>query len=119
MELKHEDCAKVGIESVHEHLAAGTTAEELFAAVRRLNANPAVDAFLVQVPLPGDIDEFATLLAVDPEKDVDGLHPVNLGRLVMGVDGTAALHAGRDRRAPPVTTTFPSRVATSWSSVAG
>ncbi|MGA9078355.1 MAG: tetrahydrofolate dehydrogenase/cyclohydrolase catalytic domain-containing protein [Acidimicrobiales bacterium] len=87
VELKHEDCAKVGIESVHEHLAAGTTAEELFAAVRRLNANPAVDAFLVQVPLPGDIDEFATLLAVDPEKDVDGLHPVNLGRLVMGVDG--------------------------------
>ncbi len=87
VELKHEDCAKVGIESVHEHLAAGTTAEELFAAVRRFNANPAVDAFLVQVPLPGDLDEFATLLAVDPDKDVDGLHPVNLGRLVMGVEG--------------------------------
>ncbi len=87
VELKHEDCAKVGIESVHEHLAAGTTAEELFAAVRRFNANPAVDAFLVQVPLPGDLDVFATLLAVDPEKDVDGLHPVNLGRLVMGVEG--------------------------------
>jgi len=87
VELKHEDCAKVGIESVHEHLAAGTTAEQLFAAVRRFNANPAVDAFLVQVPLPGDLDEFATLLAVDPDKDVDGLHPVNLGRLVMGVEG--------------------------------
>ena len=87
VELKHEDCAKVGIESVHEHLAAGTTAEELFAAVRSFNANPAVDAFLVQVPLPGDVDEFATLLAVDPDKDVDGLHPVNLGRLVMGVEG--------------------------------
>jgi len=87
VELKHEDCAKVGIESVHEHLAAGTTAEELFAAVRSFNANPAVDAFLVQVPLPGDLDEFATLLAVDPDKDVDGLHPVNLGRLVMGVEG--------------------------------
>jgi len=87
VELKHEDCAKVGIESVHEHLAAGTTAEELFAAVRRFNANPAVDAFLVQVPLPGDVDEFAPLLAVDPDKDVDGLHPVNLGRLVMGVEG--------------------------------
>ena len=87
VELKHEDCAKVGIESVHEHLAAGTTAEQLFAAVRRFNANPAVDAFLVQVPLPGDVDEFATLLAVDPDKDVDGLHPVNLGRLVMGVEG--------------------------------
>jgi methylenetetrahydrofolate dehydrogenase (NADP+)/methenyltetrahydrofolate cyclohydrolase len=85
--LKHEDCAKVGIESVQEHLGAETTAEELLAAVRRFNANPAVDAFLVQVPLPGGLDEFATLLAVDPDKDVDGLHPVNLGRLVMGVEG--------------------------------
>jgi methylenetetrahydrofolate dehydrogenase (NADP+)/methenyltetrahydrofolate cyclohydrolase len=85
--LKHEDCAKVGIESVHEHLGPATSAEELLAAVRRFNANPAVDAFLVQVPLPGGLDEFATLLAVDPDKDVDGLHPVNLGRLVMGVEG--------------------------------
>ncbi|MFZ0059357.1 MAG: tetrahydrofolate dehydrogenase/cyclohydrolase catalytic domain-containing protein [Acidimicrobiales bacterium] len=85
--LKHEDCAKVGIESVHEHLGSGTSAAELFAAVQRFNDNPAVDAFLVQVPLPGHLDEFATLLAVDPDKDVDGLHPVNLGRLVMGVEG--------------------------------
>lgn len=85
--LKHEDCAKVGIESVHEHLGSETSAEELLAAVRRFNANPAVDAFLVQVPLPPGLDEFATLLSVDPDKDVDGLHPVNLGRLVMGVEG--------------------------------
>jgi methylenetetrahydrofolate dehydrogenase (NADP+)/methenyltetrahydrofolate cyclohydrolase len=85
--LKHEDCAKVGIESIHEHLGSATSAEELLAAVRRFNANPAVDAFLVQVPLPEALDEFATLLSVDPDKDVDGLHPVNLGRLVMGVEG--------------------------------
>jgi methylenetetrahydrofolate dehydrogenase (NADP+)/methenyltetrahydrofolate cyclohydrolase len=85
--LKHEDCAKVGIESIHEHLGSATSAEELLAAVRRFNANPAVDAFLVQVPLPPGLDEFATLLSVDPDKDVDGLHPVNLGRLVMGVEG--------------------------------
>jgi methylenetetrahydrofolate dehydrogenase (NADP+)/methenyltetrahydrofolate cyclohydrolase len=85
--LKHEDCAKVGIESVHEHLGSETSAEELLAAVRRFNANPAVDAFLVQVPLPEALDEFAMLLSVDPDKDVDGLHPVNLGRLVMGVEG--------------------------------
>ncbi|MGD0742154.1 MAG: tetrahydrofolate dehydrogenase/cyclohydrolase catalytic domain-containing protein [Acidimicrobiales bacterium] len=85
--LKHEDCAKVGIESVHEHLGSDVSADDLLAAVRRFNANPAVDAFLVQVPLPKGLDKFATLLAVDPDKDVDGLHPVNLGRLVMGVPG--------------------------------
>ena len=85
--LKHEDCAKVGIESFQEHLGADTSADELVAVVERFNANPAIDAFLVQVPLPAPLDEFATLLAVDPDKDVDGLHPVNLGRLVMGVEG--------------------------------
>jgi methylenetetrahydrofolate dehydrogenase (NADP+)/methenyltetrahydrofolate cyclohydrolase len=85
--LKHEDCAKVGIESVHEHLGSDVSADDLLAAVRRFNANPAVDAFHVQVPLPKGLDKFATLLAVDPDKDVDGLHPVNLGRLVMGVPG--------------------------------
>jgi methylenetetrahydrofolate dehydrogenase (NADP+)/methenyltetrahydrofolate cyclohydrolase len=85
--LKHEDCAKVGIESFQEHLGSDTSAAELAAAVGRFNANPAVDAFLVQVPLPRHLDEFAALMAVDPDKDVDGLHPVNLGRLVMGVEG--------------------------------
>jgi len=85
--LKHEDCAKVGIESFQEHLGADASPAELFSAIGRFNADPAVDAFLVQVPLPAQLDEFATLLAVDPDKDVDGLHPVNLGRLVMGVDG--------------------------------
>ncbi|MDA8265770.1 MAG: bifunctional 5,10-methylenetetrahydrofolate dehydrogenase/5,10-methenyltetrahydrofolate cyclohydrolase [Actinomycetota bacterium] len=84
---KHEDCAEIGIASAHEHLPAGATQEEVLAAIARLNADPAVDAFLVQLPLPDGLDEEEALLAVDPEKDVDGLHPVNLGRLVMGTPG--------------------------------
>ena len=55
--------------------------------MRRFNDDPAIDAFLVQVPLPSHLDDFAALVAIDPQKDVDGLHPVNLGRLVIGVDG--------------------------------
>ncbi|HTZ10650.1 MAG TPA: tetrahydrofolate dehydrogenase/cyclohydrolase catalytic domain-containing protein [Acidimicrobiales bacterium] len=83
--LKHEDCAKVGIASVHAELPATTTQEELVAVIDRFNADPAVHAYLVQLPLPAGLDEEAALLAVDPRKDVDGLHPVNLGRLVMGI----------------------------------
>lgn len=85
--MKHEDCAQVGIESVHEHLGAGATQEEVEAAVARFNADPRVHAYLVQLPLPAGLDEGRVLMAVDPEKDVDGLHPVNLGRLVMGAPG--------------------------------
>jgi methylenetetrahydrofolate dehydrogenase (NADP+)/methenyltetrahydrofolate cyclohydrolase len=85
--MKHEDCAEVGVRSVHEHLAASVSLAELGAVVRRFNEDPAVDAYLVQLPLPAHLDEEAVLLAVDPDKDVDGLHPVNLGRLVMGAAG--------------------------------
>ena len=85
--MKHADCAEVGISSVHEHLPATASQAEVEAAVRRFNSDPAVDAYLVQLPLPAGLDEGRVLLAVDPEKDVDGLHPVNLGRLVMGVPG--------------------------------
>ena len=85
--MKHADCAEVGITSAHEHLPADVSQEELDAAVARFNADPAVHAYLVQLPLPGGLDEERTLLAVDPDKDVDGLHPVNLGRLVMGANG--------------------------------
>ena len=84
---KHEDCAEIGIASAHEHLPAGATQQDVLAAIARLNADPDVDAFLVQLPLPAGLDEEEALLAVDPEKDVDGLHPVNLGRLVMGTPG--------------------------------
>jgi methylenetetrahydrofolate dehydrogenase (NADP+)/methenyltetrahydrofolate cyclohydrolase len=85
--MKHADCDEVGIVSVHEHLRADVAQDELEAVIARFNADPAVHAYLVQVPLPGGLDEEAALLAVDPRKDVDGLHPENLGRLVMGAPG--------------------------------
>ncbi len=85
--LKHEDCASVGILSVHEHLPAESSQEQLEHVIAGFNADSAIDAFLVQLPLPAHLDEERVLLAVDPAKDVDGLHPVNLGRLVMGRPG--------------------------------
>ncbi len=85
--MKHADCAEVGITSVHEHLPADVSQEDLEAVVARFNADPAVHAYLVQLPLPAGLDEERVLLAVDPTKDVDGLHPVNLGKLVMGAPG--------------------------------
>ena len=85
--MKHEDCAEVGITWFHEHLPSTATQAEVEAAVARFNADPAVHAYLVQLPLPPGLDEERVLLAVDPRKDVDGLHPVNLGKLVMGVPG--------------------------------
>ncbi len=85
--MKHEDCAEVGIHSAHEHLPADVSQAELEAVIARFNADPKVNAYLVQLPLPAGLDEERALMAVDPDKDVDGLHPVNLGRLVMGVAG--------------------------------
>ncbi|MDA8365997.1 MAG: bifunctional 5,10-methylenetetrahydrofolate dehydrogenase/5,10-methenyltetrahydrofolate cyclohydrolase [Actinomycetota bacterium] len=85
--MKHADCAEVGITSVHEHLPADVSQEDLEAVVARFNADPGVHAYLVQLPLPAGLDEERVLLAVDPTKDVDGLHPVNLGKLVMGAPG--------------------------------
>ena len=85
--LKHEDCAAVGMYSVGEHLPATATQEEVMDVIARFNADPRVSAFLVQLPLPAGLDEERALLAVDPDKDVDGLHPVNLGRLVLGTPG--------------------------------
>ena len=87
VEMKREDCAKVGIESVHEHLPADVSAAELASVIARFNADERVDAYIVQLPLPKGLDEEAALRAIDPDKDADGLHPVNLGRLVMGGKG--------------------------------
>ena len=84
---KHRDCAQVGIASIQVELPASTSAEDLFAKIAELNADPACTGYLIQLPLPGSLDEFAALLAVDPDKDADGLHPVNLGRLVLGAPG--------------------------------
>jgi methylenetetrahydrofolate dehydrogenase (NADP+) / methenyltetrahydrofolate cyclohydrolase len=83
--LKREDSAEIGINSVHTELPVTTTQDELIGVIQRYNEDPAVDAYLVQVPLPPHLDEESALLAVDPTKDADGLHPVNLGKLVMGV----------------------------------
>jgi methylenetetrahydrofolate dehydrogenase (NADP+)/methenyltetrahydrofolate cyclohydrolase len=85
--LKHEDCAALGIYSVGEHLPATATQAEVMEAVARFNGDPKVSAYLVQLPLPAGLDEEQVLLAVDPAKDADGLHPVNLGRLVLGTPG--------------------------------
>ena len=84
---KIRDCEEVGIASIHEHLPADTQQTELEAVIQRFNSDPNVHAYIVQLPLPPQLDEEAALLAIDPDKDADGLHPVNLGRLVMGVDG--------------------------------
>jgi methylenetetrahydrofolate dehydrogenase (NADP+)/methenyltetrahydrofolate cyclohydrolase len=81
---KHKDCAEVGIESIREDLPGTATQEEILAAVRRLNDNPACTGYIVQLPLPRGVDENAVLGAIDPTKDADGLHPTNLGWLVLG-----------------------------------
>ncbi len=85
--MKHADSAEVGIASFHEHLPATATQADIEVVIARFNADPAVHAYLVQLPLPEGLDEQRALMAVDPDKDVDGLHPVNLGRLVMGRPG--------------------------------
>jgi methylenetetrahydrofolate dehydrogenase (NADP+)/methenyltetrahydrofolate cyclohydrolase len=85
--MKHRDCEELGLASFHEHLPADAPADEVEAVVARFNQDPAVHAFLLQYPFPAGLDYEAILLGVDPAKDVDGLHPVNLGHLVMGVDG--------------------------------
>lgn len=81
---KHRDCAEVGIESVRVDLPSDTTQDELDAEIRRLNADPTVTGYIVQLPLPRHLDANRVLTAMDPDKDADGLHPTNLGRLVLG-----------------------------------
>ncbi|MDR4533721.1 bifunctional methylenetetrahydrofolate dehydrogenase/methenyltetrahydrofolate cyclohydrolase [Glutamicibacter sp. PS] len=83
---KHKDCAEVGINSIRVDLPEETTQEELLAKVRELNEDPACTGYIVQLPLPAHIDTDAVLEAMDPEKDADGLHPMNLGRLVANVN---------------------------------
>ncbi|MBX9148500.1 bifunctional methylenetetrahydrofolate dehydrogenase/methenyltetrahydrofolate cyclohydrolase [Rhodococcus qingshengii] len=81
---KHNDCAKVGINSLRRDLPADITQEQLNATIDELNANPECTGYIVQLPLPKHLDENAALERIDPDKDADGLHPVNLGRLVLG-----------------------------------
>lgn len=82
---KHRDCAEVGIESIRVDLPAATTQQDVEGAVSRLNADPACTGYIVQLPLPKGLDANRVLELMDPDKDADGLHPTNLGRLVLGV----------------------------------
>ena len=84
---KHRDSVELGIESIRVDLPADATEDEVRSAIRALNENPAVTGYIIQLPLPAGIDENAMLELMDPAKDADGLHPTNLGRLVLGVSG--------------------------------
>ena len=84
---KHRACEEIGIASFHRQLPAEISQEQLLAAIEEFNLDPAVDAYIIQLPLPKHLNEEAALQAMSPDKDADGLHPVNLGRLVMGAAG--------------------------------
>jgi methylenetetrahydrofolate dehydrogenase (NADP+) / methenyltetrahydrofolate cyclohydrolase len=84
---KHRDCAQVGITSIRRDLPADATQAQVEAVVDELNADPACTGYIVQLPLPRGLDSNRVLARMDPAKDADGLHPTNLGRLVLGVDG--------------------------------
>lgn len=85
---KHRDCAEVGIDSIRVELPADASQDDVLSAVRLLNADPRCSGFIVQLPLPAHVDMRAVLQAIDPDKDADGLHPTNLGLLVLGEVGT-------------------------------
>ncbi|MDE0118129.1 MAG: bifunctional 5,10-methylenetetrahydrofolate dehydrogenase/5,10-methenyltetrahydrofolate cyclohydrolase [bacterium] len=88
--MKHRDSEELGMGSREVHLPAEATQAEVDSVVDDFNADPAVDAYIMQYPFPGHLDYETALLRVLPEKDADGLHPVNLGRLVQGVDAPLA-----------------------------
>jgi methylenetetrahydrofolate dehydrogenase (NADP+) / methenyltetrahydrofolate cyclohydrolase len=84
---KHSDCAQVGIASIQRELPATATETDVLAVVEELNADPTCTGYIVQLPLPKGIEQSTILEAMDPAKDADGLHPLNLGRLVLTVPG--------------------------------
>ena len=84
---KHADCAEVGIASIRRELPADAGFDDIAAAVRDLNADPACTGYIVQLPLPRGIDENAIIDLIDPRKDADGMHPYNLGELVLHPGG--------------------------------
>lgn len=81
---KHRDCAQVGIKSIKVNLPESATTEEVIKAVTELNQNPECTGFIVQLPLPKMVNTEEVLLAIDPNKDADGLNPINLGKFVLG-----------------------------------
>lgn len=84
---KHRDCAEVGVNSIRIDLPASASKSDIFKAISELNQAPEVTGYIVQLPLPIGIDANELLEAIDPDKDADGLHPVNLGKLVLNVSG--------------------------------
>jgi methylenetetrahydrofolate dehydrogenase (NADP+)/methenyltetrahydrofolate cyclohydrolase len=88
--MKHRDCEALGMGGESVHLPADATQAQVEAVVDRFNEDPSIDAYLMQYPFPKHLDFEAAMLRVDPAKDVDGLHPVNLGRLVQGVEAPVA-----------------------------
>jgi len=88
--MKHRDCEALGLHSREVRLPATATQAEVDAVVDDFNADPAVNAYIIQYPFPTGLDYEAALIRVDPKKDADGLHPVNLGKLVQGVDAPVA-----------------------------
>ena len=84
---KHKDCAEVGISSIRIDLPADSTQVQVDARIAELNADPDVTGYIVQLPLPQHLDSHRVLELMDPGKDADGLHPMNLGRLVLGIPG--------------------------------
>jgi methylenetetrahydrofolate dehydrogenase (NADP+)/methenyltetrahydrofolate cyclohydrolase len=84
---KHRDCAQVGIASIRRDLPASASQDDVEAAVRELNEDPDCTGYIVQLPLPAGLDAGRVLTLMDPAKDADGLHPANLGKLVLGQEG--------------------------------
>ena len=84
---KHRDCAEVGIRSLRIDLPANASDAEILAAIRRFNQDPSCTGFILQLPIPGREENIEFLEAIDPKKDCDGLHPINLGRLLLGEHG--------------------------------
>jgi methylenetetrahydrofolate dehydrogenase (NADP+)/methenyltetrahydrofolate cyclohydrolase len=84
---KHRDCAEVGVSSIRIDLPASASKADIFKAVAELNQAPEVTGYIVQLPLPVGIDTNELLEAINPDKDADGLHPINLGKLVLNVSG--------------------------------
>lgn len=82
--MKHRDCESIGVRSIRKDLPEDVTQEQLLAVIDELNADPECTGYIVQLPLPKHLDENAVLEHIDPAKDADGLHPVNLGKLVLG-----------------------------------
>jgi methylenetetrahydrofolate dehydrogenase (NADP+)/methenyltetrahydrofolate cyclohydrolase len=87
VQAKHKDCAQVGISSIQRELPATASLTDVLEVVDELNADPGCTGYIVQLPLPRGIDESVVLERMDPAKDADGLHPINLGRLVLGIPG--------------------------------